>query len=174
LASLFQFRRPQPDAPAGPSGRRRIGRFALFTAGAVVAFGVLFVWRKRRQSSLYRREALAELRALAKRIESPETRPDALAALSRLVQSVCLELVGSERLERLSGQEWLELLDSTWPGGSFANGPGRVLATFSYSNRAGLQAVSADQAKEIVELVRRWIREHKRPLQRIANADNRP
>lgn len=172
MALLFQLRRLSIDAQRPPTCSQ-ISRFALFTAGAVVAFGVLFVWRKRRQSTRYRREALVELRALARRMKEPETRPDALTALPRLVQRVCLELIEPERLEGLSGQEWLEFLDSTWPGGSFSNGPGRVLATLSYSNRAGLQTVSAEQAAEIVEIVRRWIRKHKRPLQRIAKAESR-
>jgi Domain of unknown function (DUF4381) len=171
---LFQIRRSFPSEttppPAPPS---RIGRFALFAAGAVVAFGVALVWRKRRESARYRQEALVELRALARRMQSPKARPDALAALPQLVRKTCEEFADPESIRALSGQEWLEFLDASWPGGSFSDGPGRVLATLTYSNRAGLQAVSAEQAAELVELVRRWIRGHKRPLQRIASAESR-
>ncbi|MCB1022457.1 MAG: DUF4381 domain-containing protein [Acidobacteria bacterium] len=174
MASFFQsFRRNRPVPKVPKSPPRGIGRYALFVGGAVLAFGAAWVWRGRRESARYRREALGELQRLAEGVRSPETRPDALAELPRLVRRVCLELAAPERIDALSGHEWLEFLDSTWPGGTFLDGPGRVLATLRYSNRAGLQAVTEDQALELVELVRRWIIGHRKPLQRIASRESR-
>ena len=141
--------------------------------GAVVVLGAAWVWSRRREASRYRRESLTRLRELIRRMRDAETRPDALAALPHLVRQTCEGFAEPEALQGLSGQEFLEFLDSTWPGGSFADGPGRVMATLSYSNRAGLRAVSEQQALELAELVRRWIREHRRPLQRMASAESR-
>jgi hypothetical protein len=156
-----------------PKNAPRIGRFALLAAGAALAFAGGWVWMRRQHSARFRRAALTELQALAKRMESSEARPEALAALPSLVGDVCANFASPEQLRDLSGQEWLDLLDSTWPGGSFSNGPGRILPTLSYSNRAGLSAVSREQALELVELLRRWIRGHRKPLQRIARAESR-
>ena len=96
-------------APA-PTGAARLPG-EVVAAGAALAFAGGWVWMRRQHSARFRRAALTELQALAKRMESSEARPEALAALPSLVGDVCANFASPEQLRDLSGQEWLDLLE---------------------------------------------------------------
>jgi len=98
-----------------------------------------------------------------KNVQTPEldeiersARP--LSDLPALVKRVCLAIAPRERVAGLSGNAWLEFLDSTWRGNDFTSGSGRLLPELSYGTPQSLPGPSDDRMRELFALLRRWIR----------------
>ncbi len=106
---------------------------------------------RRRRANRYRRQALARL------AEVEAAGAEALARLPELVKQTALAFRSRAEVAALSGEPWLHFLDASYGGTGFAQGPGRVLPALAYG-RPG--EVSEEAARELIGLIRRWIREH--------------
>lgn len=111
---------------------------------ALLATVAVRAWRRLRRNA-YRREALALV----------ESTP--LIALPALVKRVALAAAPRTEVASLTGDAWLTFLDRTYGGDGFTNGPGRLLATVSFSPAPDDQRSSAD----LRNLVAIWIRKHR-------------
>ena len=60
----------------------------------------------------------------------------------------------------LTGEAWLAFLDEAYDGNGFTTGAGRLLPTLAYESPERLAAVTDQQADELVDLTRTWIRSH--------------
>lgn len=127
--------------------------------GAIVLLAILaygFVrWRRWRRNR-YRREAQAELAALAQAIAHPDSRNAALAAMPALVKRTVLAWAPRAQAGPLSGEAWLRYLDGTFAAGGFTQGPGRALDTLAY----GRGDIADDELAALLELLHRWIDGH--------------
>lgn len=125
---------------------------AVFAVGVVIA---AWWFMHRQRANRYRREALGELDRIVRSLASREA--DAIvSALALLVRRVALTAYPRERIASLSGSAWLTFLDFSYGGHEFSRGAGRLLACGPYVSRR----VGADDVRDLVDLVRRWIRSH--------------
>jgi hypothetical protein len=117
---------------------------------AIVAIGVAH-WIRHRRRNRYRRQAEAELDAIAARLPSEPT--VAAMEIAELVKRTALAAYPRERVASLHGHDWAEFLrDSTDNDRTVADGAER-LANAAYRPDS--------VAEELVEPARRWIREHR-------------
>lgn len=103
----------------------------------------------------YRRAALEELRVIESDLGDPAGVVGAVPRVASLIKRTALCTAPRESVAPLSGEAWLRYLDR---GARFTEGAGRRLPQLTYG--PGGREVSPDQAREIVSLARRWIREH--------------
>jgi dihydrodipicolinate synthase/N-acetylneuraminate lyase len=115
---------------------------------------------RRRVANRYRREALEELVAIEGGIGARESRVEALAEVPPLIKRVALAVVSRADAASLTGDAWLAFLDGSYGGDGFTNGPGRLIPELAYQSAERQEAVSQQQAKELIELVRVWIQSH--------------
>lgn len=115
-------------------------------AGLLLGMLGLIWWYHRRFA--LRRVALTELRELVRR-EPDDTRLS--AGVNQLLRRVALACFPRSQVARLSGEAWLQFLDSSSRDKGFSHGPGRVLATGPFA-----PACTLDRAA-LIELARRWI-----------------
>ncbi len=137
-----------------------IGWYALLAAGLAIAARIAVVRRRRYITNRYRREALDALAAIENDVGVPELRAAALARLPALLKQVALSVVSRAEAASLTGEKWLTFLDAGYRGDGFSSGPGRVLPTLAYGSPDNLEAISDQQASDLVELTRLWIRSH--------------
>lgn len=132
-----------------------IGALAL----AAIGYGL---WRlgRRYAANRYRRMALKELSEIESRIGNADERLRALTALPALLKRTALAAAGRPTVAALSDRAWWEFLDRTCAPGGFSNGPGRLLALFSYAEPSQLAAVPESDVRDLIALVRRWIEGH--------------
>lgn len=119
---------------------------------AALSIGVLaLVWRlmHRRRRNAYRRHALAALQ---------DAQHDG-AALAAVLRRTALAAYPRAEVASLTGPRWLAFLDSTMGGTHFENGAGRAIVELPY--RSG-----SPVPPDVVDVVRRWIREHRRVAER--------
>ena len=140
LASLRPLHPPEavgwwPPAP----GWWLLGGLLLVTLGVV--------WWYHRRFAL-RRAALTELRELV-RLEPDDTRLS--AGVNQLLRRVALASFPRSHVAGLSGEAWLQFLDSSSRDRGFSHGPGQVLATGPFA-----PACILDRAA-LIDLARRWI-----------------
>ena len=108
------------------------------------------------RSNRYRREALA----LLARWQAAESWESLLPKLPALLRGVALRAYPRHTVAPLTGDEWLDFLDSNCRSGSrFASGTGRLLLTVSYA-RPGACAPGEADARALVDLCRNWIQRH--------------
>ena len=119
----------------------------------IAALLILSVYR-RSVRNRYRREALAQLDEIER-----SARP--ISELPALVKRVALAMAPRETVARLSGDAWLAFLDSTWKKGEFSSGPGRLLPDLAYCKPESLPEISDRRMRELLALLRRWIRRHR-------------
>ncbi|MDF9393241.1 MULTISPECIES: DUF4381 domain-containing protein [Methylococcus] len=112
------------------------------------------VWRRLIRNPL-RKALLRELAA----IESSEVLEPAekIGRVSVLLRRACLTLYPRQEVAGLTGQNWLERLDSVLGGRHFRDGPGRCLIDGPY--RPG----GAAQLDDLFALCRTWARKLPRP-----------
>ncbi|HTO08909.1 MAG TPA: DUF4381 domain-containing protein [Myxococcota bacterium] len=135
---------PVPYTPETPGAWAVL--VLLLAAVAALAWRALRRWR----ANAYRRAALRELAGLEQASD--------LARLPALLKRTALAARPRQRVAALSGAAWLEYLDGTMGGREFAAGPGRALATLSYTKQPSL---SAEETRALLRLARDWIEHHR-------------
>lgn len=95
-----------------------------------------------------RRAALTELRQL-ERVEPDDTRLS--AGVNQLLRRVALACFPRSQVAGLSGEAWLQFLDSSSYDKGFCHGPGRVLATAPFAPACTLDRTA------LINLARQWI-----------------
>lgn len=126
-------------------------RIVIAVVLAVLVFWVCW-FIHRRWVNRYRREALAELRRLAK---TSMPRGQLSADLALLVRRTALAAFPREQVAALSGRAWLSFLDRSYDGTEFSDGPGRDLGAAVYGPSRNDENLSP-----LIDLVRRWIKVH--------------
>jgi len=115
----------------------------------LAAAGIAYALRWRRQRPL--RLALAELDAAETQLQAGRLN-EALQRVSQTLRRTAITLSG-EATAGLTGEAWLDWLDGRWPQEGFRRGAGRLLASAPYRAPGD---VSAEQARDLLELARAW------------------
>ncbi len=136
------------------------GWYVLLAVLLAIAARVAVVRRRRRIANRYRREALDVLAVIENDVGIPELRAGALARLPVLLKRVALSVVPRAEAASLTGEKWLSFLDAGYGGDGFTHGPGRLLPALAYASSDHLEEISDQQATDLVELTRLWIRSH--------------
>ncbi|NWB27946.1 DUF4381 domain-containing protein [Pseudomonas gingeri] len=121
----------------------------------LLAWGVrrYWCWRQNR----YRREALARLEQLSRRLEQPE----ALRELPEVLKRVALSMPGipASTVTLLSGESWQRFLvehgDNRLPT-DFS----QALAELAYAPDSRLQALAPEQRRQLFDQCRHWVEHH--------------
>jgi hypothetical protein len=153
VAGLIDIQVPQQVSLWPETWASRIAVVVLLVT-AVVA-----IWRfiSYRRANRYRREALAELKAITRTSVTRQSPNELTAQLSLLMRRTALVAFPREQVAPLSGATWLSFLDQTSGGTDFSRGLGRLLASAPYArNEPG-----DGRCPELIELTRRWIRGHR-------------
>ncbi len=100
-----------------------------------------------------RRLALAQLRDVKLQYAAHPDDQWAISQLSHLVRRVALAMFPRSHVAGLSGQTWLQFLDTTGHTNQFSDGPGQALRSGPYQSY-GHRAVS-----DLMPLIERWIRQ---------------
>lgn len=143
LAELLDLLEPTPEPVAIPMIPQTPGWIVL---GVLAALALAWAVRKlvlHRRANAYRRAGLREL----------DRAGDDAARVAEVLRRTALAGFPRRQVAGLSGQDWLEFLDRTGPGG-FAGSPGQVLLSAPY------RATRADPA--LAGLARDWVRHHRR------------
>lgn len=123
----------------------------LLLAGATLA--LLAWWYRRQRRSRWRKQALAELEALA--AKTGELSPAQwLSAVNVLVKRVCLTRFPRAESASLTGTAWLQFLEESTQASGFIDGPGACLGNDRYAPLADNLPTAA-----LIELVRTWIKQ---------------
>jgi hypothetical protein len=137
-----------------------VGWYVLLAVVLAIAARVVVVRRRRRIANRYRREALDALAVIESHVRVREVRAEALARLPALLKRVALSAASRADVASLTGERWLRFLDAGYGGDGFTRGPGRLLPTLAYRSSDSLEAISHQEACDLVELTRLWIGSH--------------
>ena len=142
-----------PLPPVIPYTPHTIGWAIL--AGILLLLILWSLWRrhKRRLANRYRVEALAELDQIEQALG---TEPSAAIRLPVLIKRVALTCASRADIASLSGDAWLQWLDSSLPQAGFLEAPGKLIPTLAY----GSPNADSTELHALLALTRRWIREH--------------
>lgn len=113
---------------------------------------IFWAWSHHRRNRL-RRLALAQLQEVKQQYSAHADDHWAITQLSHLVRRVALATFPRSQVAGLSGQSWLQFLDTTGHTNQFSNGPGQSLRSGPYQN--GI----AGSAAELIPLIERWIQQ---------------
>src|SRR5262249_49560453 len=115
-------------------------------------------WRlaHRRWENRYRRDALAELDRIERAVTADEAPAGLAGDLALLVRRTALAAFPRGDVAALSRTAWPSLLAPTCGGTDFSEGAGRILATLPYES----PSPDATRLRPLLDLVRRWIKEH--------------
>ena len=152
LAGLIDIPLP-PEVSLWPQTWTSRIAIALLVTGLIAA---LWHFIRRWRANRYRREALAELDAIGRRLDASEAGGERLAELSVLVRRTALAAFPRESVAPLAGPAWLAFLDRSYGAQGFSDGVGRLLANAPYQRAAPDKA----QLRSLAALVRQWIRGH--------------
>ena len=135
------------------------GWYYLF--GVLLVMLALFVYRmiQNWRSNGYRREALHQLQVLAKDIKSTEKRDAGLRQLPVLLKRTALSVYPRGQLASLTGESWLNFLNSKVSKASFNNATAALLDKLSYSV-GDLSAVDTKTANELLGACQHWLKNH--------------
>jgi hypothetical protein len=126
----------------------------------LVAFWIWRRYERARAAGRYRREALAELEALASGLGRQGGRAALAERLPALLKRVALHVEPRPEVAALTGAEWLAELDRMYHGAGFASGPGRNLPVLSYGTSTQVEALPQPDLDALVALCRDWIGGH--------------
>lgn len=152
VAGLIDIPLPQPVSLWPQTLTSRIT--VLLLAASVVA--VLWWFIRHWQANRYRREALAELKRIARSQGSSGCDEEQVLELSRLVRRTALAAFPREAVAPLTGVTWLSFLDRSYGGQDFSQGAGCLLASVPYQHTPP----KSIRLKELTRLVRKWIKVH--------------
>ena len=124
--------------------------------------GGLLIWSalhfvRRYRANLYRRQALAELRAL--RVKASEL--ESLTTLPVLLKRTALCAFPREQVASLTGSAWVAFLARTCPTVAFDEDLGRALSDLAYR---GSGCVNSETAARLLDASEGWIRGHRAPV----------
>ena len=126
--------------------------------GALLAgFAIYRGWNLLRHwyRNRYRREATARLQRLAGSVSG-----DNLAGeINRLLKLTALVAYSREQVARLSGEEWVDFLNSRCQSPPFSEEQGRLLALASYTG----QAVEPESGRQLIAASLAWVQLHENP-----------
>ncbi len=132
-------------------------------AGALIlamALAGMAAYRRYRRNR-YRRQALAELKALAAAVtQAGPEKAEALRTVPVLLRRVALSADHRTAVASLSGAAWLDYLDARYPGKGFAAGPGRTVEAVGYLPEPQISALESGTVGALLEEVRSWIKSH--------------
>lgn len=171
----------QPPAPLTPAAAKALEGLTDIsmpqpvswmpqTWGWAVLAGLLTVmlawtlWKvhRHREANRYRAEALAALAGLSPRLDDPGSRAAALGDIGVLLKRTALAVFPRDEVADLSGARWVAFLDRH----GRATMPARVstvLDDLEYQRPDALAAISAEQAREVLDAARMWVKEHHVP-----------
>ena len=127
------------------------GWWLLLACALLTAIGLYF-YLQRRRLTRGKREALAELRRLARRYEAARDDHALAAELSTLLRRVVLSVCARPQVAGLAGGAWLELLDSLSPRAVFDARSRRALLEAPYRRGEPVDGSALIAASE------RWLR----------------
>ncbi|WP_170182142.1 DUF4381 domain-containing protein [Phreatobacter stygius] len=152
LAPLVEF--PLPPAPSlWPQTWAGRVLLALIIAGAVAG---AWTWLRQRRANRYRREAIAELQRIERRLDAAETR-GILVPLESLLRRVALVAFPRDKVASLVGADWRDFLDRSGGGHGFDSPAGRQLTEAAWRPAA---SIAPDEIRAAAALVRHWIEKH--------------
>ncbi|WP_429820148.1 DUF4381 domain-containing protein [Ensifer sp. B1-9] len=131
--------------------------------GCVILLLIAFAcwhWYRRWETNRYRREALADLKEIERRLTAPPTRGEALVALPVLLKRTALVLWPRETIAGLHGTGWTAFLDIHSGGPVFPIASARFFEEAEYRGSAALCAVPEPEAQAYVAAARHWIEAH--------------
>jgi hypothetical protein len=112
-------------------------------------------WRNNR----YRREALHELQLLENGIDDASERDANLRRLPALLKRTALSVYPRHQVASLSGQKWIEFLNSTVGTPSFTEATGNTLILVSYST-GDLSNIGPKDAQALLKSSKTWLKNH--------------
>lgn len=118
---------------------------ALLTAISIRLWRYIKIQRQRRR--------ILDLLQQLENTAADQQTPDYLARLSRLLRRLALTRFPARQIAPLTGEDWLQFLDTTGGNGQFRHGPGRILADGPYV-RALDEALDT---RALSSLIRQWI-----------------
>lgn len=143
LVELIELLEEVPEPPPIPLTPQTPGWIVVGGVALVLfVLAVRALWRRWRANA-YRRAALRAL----------EGAGDDPAAIAAILRRAALVAYPRTEIAPLAGDGWLTFLDSTYPGGGFADGPGRVLAAAPYRPQPA--------SPELRRIATDWLRKHK-------------
>jgi hypothetical protein len=152
LAQLHDIRLPAPIESWPPAfGWWLLGLLAL-AAVAGLSYSLWRYWRRQR----YRREANTELQTIYAAYQDSRDQQAYLRAYSDLLKRVALTHYPRHRVAALTGQAWVDFLDSTGRSLEFSMGAGQVLVQAPYQNQVEVQIDVA----ALQRLGSHWIKHH--------------
>lgn len=116
-----------------------------------------YSYRRLRQwyRNRYRREANGRLQVLA---QSPDN-DTLLLELNKVLKLTAIAAFSRERVAGLTGQDWVDFLNSSCAQASFSEDQGRLLAVGIYSR----ETPSAEAATPLIAASMAWVRDHESP-----------
>jgi hypothetical protein len=126
--------------------------------GALLAgFAIHRGWKLLRHwyRNRYRREAASKLQQLA----SSGGGDSLVSEVNRLLKLTAMVAYSREQVARLSGEEWVEFLNSHCPSHPFSPEQSRLLAVASYTG----QGVAPEAGKKLLAASLSWVQQHERP-----------
>ena len=135
-----------------------------FTAVVVLIVAVWWGYKRYRSwlANRYRGVALKQLEGLERQLSDTANRVNALTAIPVLVKQTALQCYPREKVAELHGATWLAFLNASYGGTGFTEGTGKILPALAYQSPTTLQQFPKSTVKELVELVKTWIKKHNR------------
>ncbi len=129
--------------------------------GLLLIVGSLILWaRAYRQRTQPRRVALAQLEQVKQHYAAHADNQWAITQVSNLLRRYALAVFSRSQVAGLSGQSWLQFLDTTGHTNQFSEGPGRSLRSGPYQSHGSMVA------SDLLPLVERWIRQVQIPARK--------
>ena len=151
LANLRDIHLPANiDAWPPAFGWWLLGAMTIIATGLLI-YSVWRYWRSRR----YRREAMLELRALYSLYQREQDPQDYLRTYTELLKRVALTHYPRDQVAALTGEAWVNFLDSTAQSHEFSLGAGQVLIQGQYQNQTEVDV------EALQRLGSHWIKRHR-------------
>ncbi len=147
-------------APVG-NGPETLGWYILFGLMALAAIWIGYRFFHRHRANRYRRWALTRLENVEQVLEQDWALDEALSEIPVLVKRTALHCYPREKVASLSGDDWLRFLDASCGGTDFSDGAGQLVARLAYQPAAPLENCSREDIRQLVAVVRRWIKKHR-------------
>ncbi len=157
LAGLKEIAMPEP-VPYVP---QTIGWYILLTLIVVFAILMAFRWYRKWVANRYRTSALNQLYDIEALLLQPDKRAETLASIPALLKQTALKRYSRSEIAQLSGERWLTFLDKTYEGTDFSQGAGQLLPKITYQRGVNPEYGKDEEYKELLSLIRKWIKTHK-------------